>query len=96
MVFEWDEAKNRQNLAKHGICFEEAIAIFDGPVLTATDPRAYGKLREISFGWLGSRVVLAVVHTDRSGVLRIISARCASGKERRLFYEHFERAAGPD
>ena len=88
MAYEWDDAKNGQNFAKHGIRFEEAIAIFDGPVLTATDPRA--------FGWLGSRVVLAVVHTDRSGVRRIISARCASVKERRLFYEHFERAAGPD
>jgi uncharacterized DUF497 family protein len=96
MAFEWDDAKNGQNFAKHGIRFEEAIAIFDGPVLTATDPRAYGELREISFGWLGSLVGLAVVHTDRSGVRRIISARCASVKERRLFYDHLERAAGTD
>jgi uncharacterized DUF497 family protein len=28
MAYEWDDAKNGQNFAKHGIRFEEAIAIF--------------------------------------------------------------------
>jgi uncharacterized DUF497 family protein len=33
-MFEWDEEKNRQNLAKHGIRFEEASLIFEGPVMS--------------------------------------------------------------
>ena len=35
--FEWDEAKNAANLAKHGIAFEEAATIFEGPVFTLAD-----------------------------------------------------------
>ncbi len=39
MAFEWDEAKNRANTVKHGIDFETARRIFDGPVLTRGDGR---------------------------------------------------------
>jgi uncharacterized DUF497 family protein len=35
-MYEWDEAKNRANIQKHGIGFQTAIRIFDGPVLTTT------------------------------------------------------------
>jgi uncharacterized DUF497 family protein len=31
MNFDWDNNKNQGNIAKHGISFEEAIAIFDDP-----------------------------------------------------------------
>ncbi len=34
MLFEWDDNKNDANAKKHGIRFENAIAIFQGPVLT--------------------------------------------------------------
>ncbi|MEO4043273.1 BrnT family toxin [Hoeflea sp. CAU 1731] len=30
MEFEWDEDKNRRNIAKHGVSFEQAQKIFDG------------------------------------------------------------------
>jgi uncharacterized protein len=29
MRFEWDEAKNRSNLQKHGIDFETAVLVFE-------------------------------------------------------------------
>ena len=62
--FEWDEEKSRVNRAKHGISFEEAQAIFNGPVLTAVDEREdYGEERFISTGQLGTLVVV-VVHTS--------------------------------
>ena len=38
-MFEWDEAKNLTNFAKHGIGFETADLIFDGPVVTSIDDR---------------------------------------------------------
>ena len=51
MTFEWDPIKNKANLEKHGIAFEEAMLIFEGPVLTRVDNRiAYGEVREISVG----------------------------------------------
>lgn len=62
-MFEWDAAKAAANLAKHGIGFEQASRIFDGPVLTAADIRVdYGELREISIGVAeGSRVWLSFI-----------------------------------
>ena len=93
--FQWDEPKNQENVRKHGISFEEARQIFEGPVFNAVDERFdYGETREISMGFLGDMVVLNVAHTDRDGVTRIISARRATKKERTLFYAYLERTLG--
>ena len=54
-LFEWDENKNRANRQRHGISFEEAQAIFEGPVFTAQDIRMdYGEERFISIGMIGN------------------------------------------
>jgi len=80
---EWDEVKNQRNIAKHGVSFELAQRIFDGPVLTWIDDRRdYEEQREISIGMVDDALVLTVAHTDRSGVRRLISARPASRRER--------------
>lgn len=92
--FEWDDAKNAENQRKHGIGFEEAVEVFNGPVLTRFDDRHHGELREVSFGFLGSGVVVAVAHTDRHGVIRMITARKATERERSLFHAHLKRALG--
>ena len=85
--FELDEAKNAANVAKHGISFEQAAAIFDGPVVSHTDRRKdYGETRTVTYGALGEQVVVAVVHTDRQAITRIISARLASARERGNYY----------
>lgn len=82
-AFEWDEAKNRANIEKHGIGFQRACLIFEGQVFAVTDDRfAYGELREVSIGRIEDAAVLVVVHTDRAGVTRIISARPAKRAER--------------
>ena len=74
--------------------FEEAKAIFDGPVLTATDDRQdYGEERFISTGLHGALVVVVAVHTSRSGRIRLISAHMANRKERQAYYEHLEETA---
>ncbi|OAM79950.1 BrnT family toxin [Devosia elaeis] len=87
MDFEWDEAKNEANRLKHGIDFADAVAIFQGPVVTWHDMRmSYGELREISIGAMANAVIVTLVHTDRSGRRRIISARRASRRER-IVYE---------
>ena len=77
MAFEWDTAKNAANIAKHGIDFEDAIRIFEGPVLESPDERHdYGEVRIIAFGVVDARE-LAVVYTTRVGRRRIISPRRA-------------------
>jgi len=92
--FEWDEAKSRANRAKHGISFEEASTIFDGPVLTAVDRRwDYGEERLVSLGRLGGRfTTVVVVHVDRADATRIVSARKATRRETQRYYEHLEEA----
>lgn len=86
-MFEWDEEKNRANLEKHGISFEEASLIFEGRIVSwADDRRDYGELRTVSLGEIDKAVVVVVVHTDRNGNIRIISARLASERERRLYH----------
>ena len=86
-MFEWDEAKDRTNIQKHGVSFETAKQIFDGPVLTWRDKRReYGEDRDISIGQV-STALIVVVHTDRAGRIRLISARPASREERQAYHE---------
>nr|WP_295890688.1 BrnT family toxin [uncultured Devosia sp.] len=90
MPFEWDDDKDRLNQAKHGIAFAEAQLIFEGPVYSWTDQRFdHGETRSVSIGLVRGVVAVAVVHTDRNGVTRRISARLANRRERTLYDEHF-------
>ena len=96
MEFEWDEDKNQGNIAKHGIGFERASRIFQGPTLDWIDDRDdYGEERIVSIGMIEGVLVLVVVHTDREGVTRIISARPAKRPERKRYDEEIrKRTAG--
>ena len=89
-MFEWDDEKSVQNLEKHGIGFDEACLIFEGRTLSWVDGRIdYGETRTISLGLIREAVAVAVVHTDREGKTRLISARLANRRERRLYDEHY-------
>ncbi|MEH2273754.1 MAG: BrnT family toxin [Nostoc sp.] len=93
MKFEWDKNKNQQNIQKHGISFEEATQIFDGVVFTSIDERYdYEEIREISIGSIQGVVIITVAHTDRNGKIRLISARKATPKERRTYYEYLAQS----
>lgn len=91
--FEWDSKKNQDNIKKHGIDFEVAKLIFDGPIYSEEDYRFdYGEARYKTLGRLPNAVVLVVIHVefDERGVytIRIISARPANKKEQRIYYEN--------
>ncbi|MEZ4753150.1 MAG: BrnT family toxin [Bdellovibrionota bacterium] len=89
--YEWNEQKNAQNIKKHGISFEEAVLIFDGPIITNTDRRKdYGEKRQVSIGEIDKTIILVVIHTDRRGITRLISARAASKKERQKYYDYIK------
>ena len=88
MEFEWDEAKNQTNIRKHGIGFETAKRIFEGPVARSPDRRRdYGEDRNISIGRVESGALIVVAHTERRGRIRLISARPASRNERKAYHE---------
>ena len=91
MRFEWNEHKNQANISKHGVSFQLAKQIFEKPVFTRLDTREdYGELRFISIGEFSKGTMLVVVHTNREGHTRLISARPASRKERDIYYEQIQ------
>ncbi len=94
MEFEWDDAKNQANVAKHGVSFEYARRIFEGFTFDVFDDRhANGEVRTVSIGMIDGCVIVAVVHADRNGTCRIISARQASRMERRRYGEEIQQAS---
>jgi uncharacterized DUF497 family protein len=87
MEFEWDENKRYTNLSKHGIDFVRAAAIFNSPILEREDNRYdYDESRLIALGETNG-IVLFVVYTMRGSVYRIISARRATKREQRQYYQ---------
>ncbi|MHB1591548.1 MAG: BrnT family toxin [Sulfuricella sp.] len=87
MNFEWEETKAVANLRKHRVSFEEAASVFEDDLsLTAHDPdHSVGEHRFVTFGLSAANRVLVVSHTERSGKIRIISARPATQAERKIY-----------
>jgi uncharacterized DUF497 family protein len=81
MEFEWDDAKDRANIAKHGFDFTFAVRIFDGQVRRFVDPRPWGEQRIVATGQVEGRFI-TLVYTRRGQRYRIISARPARSVER--------------
>jgi len=87
MRFEWDEAKRRVNINRHGFDFAEAESIFASDCLTLLDDRFdYGETRFLTFGMLNG-TVLAIAHTETGEVTRIISVRKALKNEEEIYYK---------
>jgi uncharacterized protein len=88
-IFVWDEAKNQSNQKKHGISFEEATQAFNDPFRVTYDERIEdGEVRWQTFGMVRGVMLLMVAHTlvdDWESVVRIISARQATRKERNRY-----------
>lgn len=87
--FEWDDKKEKINLQKHGISFEEAITLFIDPYsITIYDPdHSDEEARFIDIGTSNKGRILAVVYTERENKIRIISCRKALPTERRRYEE---------
>ena len=91
LSFEWDEGKASGNLAKHGVSFSEASTAFADPLSrTIPDPlHSHDEGRLIIVGESSAGRTLVIVHTLRGEVIRIISARKATPRERK----DYERGA---
>ena len=90
MKFEWDEEKERINIEKHGIDFRTAVQVFhdENRIEYFDKIHSIGEDRYITIGMIGERmIIITLVYTQRVDVIRVISARVATKKERR-FYEN--------
>ena|SRR5215213_3523037 len=94
MRFEWDEAKRRSNLTRHGIDFADLVYVFEGPIVRGGNPIIqevddrydYGEQRFLTFVLLSGRVI-AIVHTETNQTIRLISARKASKYEEIKYFK---------
>ena len=95
ICFKWDAAKAVANLRKHGVNFDLASLAFADPfALIAQDRFESGEYRWQTLGLVEGCLLLLVAHTvtdaDGTEVVRIISARKATRKERKR-YDHENR-----
>ena len=93
MVFEWDENKDRINKKKHGISFEVAVRVFLDDMRIEKIDFAHSTVDEERINIIGrveDMIILFVVTTERSGKIRIISARRAEKKEEEEYYANYD------
>lgn len=89
LQFEWDDAKAKANLKKHGVAFDEALTVFADPLARILDDpdHSEGELRELIVGFSTKPRLLVVGFTERSGRVRLIHARRATKAERKRHEE---------
>ena len=87
MRFEFDPAKNEANQQKHHVSFEEAAEIWNDPNLLVVPAKRRGERRLLAIGATFS-AIYSVIHTKRGDVIRLISARRPTQKERRAYEQH--------
>ncbi|HEY5046859.1 MAG TPA: BrnT family toxin [Rhizomicrobium sp.] len=82
---EWDEAKRRANLEKHGADFADMPFMdWDNATILQDSRFDYPEPRFWAFGLLRGRLHLAA-YCERGGTIRIISFRKANAKEVRRY-----------
>lgn len=92
LVFEWDSRKEKANIKKHGISFDEArTSFYDEHALVFHDPdHSEDEDRFILLGTSYKLNTLVVCHCFREAetVIRIISARKADKDESKEYWNH--------
>jgi len=91
MRYTWNNEKNHLNIRRHGIDFEDAKQIFEGPTVERVDDRFdYGEVRVYAVG-LVNGIEITVIYTDiGEDERRIISAWRAEPHERRYYWKKIE------
>ena len=86
VIFRWDEAKARSNLAKHNVTFEQAAQVFFDPYVKHADAGGEDEARDGALGFDFQYRLLFVVHLIfKDDGIRIISARHATASERKNY-----------
>lgn len=84
MIIDWDPEKAASNLGKHGVSFVEAATVFGDPLAAIREDvdHSADEPREHIIGLSTQRRLLHVTFAERGSLLRIISARVATQRER--------------
>jgi uncharacterized DUF497 family protein len=86
----YDPAKDKANLAKHGVSLALAEVLFAGPHVSMADDRFdYGEIREVAFGLINERLFVCV-YADRDAKRRVISLSKANKREVKRYGEGIE------
>ncbi len=92
--FDWDSKKDTQNRRKHRVSFDDSETIFaDEHALLIDDPEhSTVEDRFILLGLSAKLRILVVAHAYREdeGVIRVISARKATRKERDIYNQRWQ------
>jgi uncharacterized DUF497 family protein len=96
--FTWFEKKDRDNVKNHGLSLEEAAPVFLDPYLIVRYDDTHSSVSEVRWrgiGVLGNSLLLSIVFTEeQDNEIRLISAREASPKEKKDYYENIRQIFG--
>ena len=81
--FQWDEGNSAKNWTRHRVSHTEAEQVFLNRPLVVVGAPFRGEPRQFAFGQTDAGRLLTVVFTVRGSLLRVISVRPMSRRERR-------------
>ena len=87
MTYEWDPNKAKSNLKKHGVRFADAVSVFEDENAITIEDEHESENRFITIGRDILLRILVVIYTFRGHIIRIISARKATARERKIYEE---------
>ncbi len=90
MDFTFDPNKNRENLKRHGVDFERAQEIWDGPHVIIPAKNVSGEDRYAILGKIGRKVYMGIF-TMRDDGIRLISCHRADKKWEGIYYEYLKK-----
>jgi len=97
-TFSWTDSKNRDNVKKHGLSFREAIPVFLDPYLVIRHDEKHSTLEETRWKGIGvidNDILLVIIFTEeKENVVRLISAREATKKEKEDYSENIRQIFG--
>ena len=97
-TFSWSDDKNRENIKKHGLSFQEAVPVFLDPYLVIRHDKTHSTIEETRWkgiGALGNDLLLAIIFTEqKENIVRFISAREATKKEKEDYSENIRYIFG--
>jgi len=91
--FEWDEGNIDKNWIKHGVSPFECEQMFFNQPLVVTDDIKHSEQEQrfYALGRTDANRLLFVVFTVRKNMIRVISARDMSPKERKIYEQHEDK-----
>ncbi len=92
MNYQWDYDKAQSNLRKHKIRFADAVFVFqDESAITLEDTEhSEDEDRYVTIGMDALGQILVVIFTWRGNTIRLISARKATARERKVYEENYD------